>query len=112
MAREYVVTIPVVGLISYTVEVPDDVGSEKDAHKAAIELAWDEYDDDEDHRSVEWNAVESICTGNVCRAPVNEITEMKSRPRETNKKWLTIWPTFSSWNRQSWLHFTTDSGTI
>jgi len=73
MAREYVVTIPVVGFISYTVEVVDDVINENDARKAAIELAWQEYNDDEDHRSVEWNAIESICTGNVCRAPVNDI---------------------------------------
>jgi len=77
MAREYVVTIPVVGFISYTVEVDDDASSENDARKEAIELAWKAYEDDEDHRSVEWNAIERISTGNVSHAPVNEISVEK-----------------------------------
>jgi len=72
--KECVVTFPIVGSIAYTVEVDDTGLSKKQLIAAAIEAAWEVFEDDENKSTnVEWEAVEHVCEGNVCHAPVNDV---------------------------------------
>ncbi len=61
--REYLVSIPIAGSITYTVEA--------DSEEEAIDQAWNT---DTCDGVLEWEALNHVVDGNVCYAPCNEVT--------------------------------------
>jgi hypothetical protein len=72
----WTVEIPIAGSIAYTVEA--------ESKAKAIDKAWEAFNAGEEPENTEWEALSYITKGNVCSAPVNNIsaTEVKCQQSE------------------------------
>lgn len=65
--KQYIVTIPIAGSISFEVEAEDEAG--------AKEAAWDLFGDEgPEAGQLEWELLDHIVEGNVLHAPCNDVT--------------------------------------
>ena len=69
---KFIVSIPIAGSATFEVEASDA--------KTAVEAAWKAVNDDIEP-DVEWEYLESISSGYVCHAPLNEISVSRVREK-------------------------------
>ena len=64
--KTFYVTIPIAGTLTIAMEAEN--------RKAAKDAAWNKYDEEgADAGEIEWEALESISTGNVLHVPCNDV---------------------------------------
>lgn len=71
---KYIVSIPITGSVSYTVEAADK--------KSAIAAAWKAIDDGAPSDDETWEFTETVTSGNVCHAMQNNIEVQRVRDDE------------------------------
>lgn len=81
--KDYIVDIPIVGYLSYTVQVDVEGKTRKEIFAEAMEKAWEIYNESSkkeiDNATIELNAVEAVVEGNVFHGPCSKIHVEEAR---------------------------------